>query len=303
MRLGIAATFSILLGVVALFVGVGTVSAQAAKPSCTISITPASTYVGSPVLVKWTSSNATSGTITPTIGSVGPSGSKNVFPPTAAYTTYRATFSGPGGTATCQAGVSVSVEPDTSGGRDGSGSSGGSFGGSGSTGGFGSNGGTTGGGSIGTWTGGLVPCGNPGQEPCQACHLVQLAQNIVNFFIYFSIAVATLMFAWAGILYVSGATNPKNIETAHSIFWNVFVGLIIVLSAWLLVDVVMKTFVRDAGFGPWNKIQCVQQPSAAQRDLQGFRPGSNPELGGGARRESGLEFVPQPVFPTDPDRN
>ena len=148
---------------------------------------------------------------------------------------------------------------------------------------------TSGSGGIGSWGRGIVPCGNPGQEACQACHLVQLAENIVNFFIYFSIAVATLMFAWAGILYVSSSTNPKNIETAHSIFWSVFVGLIIVLSAWLIVDVIMKTFVNESKFGPWNKIQCVGQPG--RTDSTGFRPLTNPELGGSSRREGELNAV------------
>ena len=274
-------------------------------PSCTITITPASTYVGSPVLVKWTSANASGGTITPTIGSVGPSGSKSVFPPSkAVYTTYRGSFTGPGGTAVCQTGVSVSPEPESyTGGSGSSGSSGGGTGGVFGTPQEGSGGVTSGSGGIGNWGRGIVPCGNPGQEPCQACHLVQLAENIVNFFIYFSIAVATLMFAWAGILYVSSSTNPKNIETAHSIFWSVFVGLIIVLSAWLIVDVIMKTFVSESKFGPWNKIQCVGQPG--RTDSTGFRPSTNPELGGSSRREGELNAIsgPAPVFPQDPDRN
>ncbi len=332
--------------------------AAPAAPACTITITPASTYVGSPILVKWTSSNATGGTITPTIGSVGPSGSKSVFPPSkAVYTTYRGSFTGPGGTAVCQAGVSVSPEPDTYGNGSGSGSSG-------------SSGGSTGGtysgdptqtdpgyipgqdrglpnlnptptrtdgvylGPTPTRTGSayrgdssqtdpgyiagqggfgwIVPCGNPGQEACQACHLVKLAENIVNFFVYFSIAVATLMFAWAGILYVSSSTNPKNIETAHGIFWTVFVGLIIVLSAWLVVDTIMKTFVRESSFGPWNKIQCVQQPtpSTVYGDRNQTDPGyiksvpdsKQTDPGPATVRDSGqTDPGPAPVLPAPPD--
>ncbi len=352
MRPGIA----VILGILFTVIPLSTQAATTPPPSCTITITPASTYVGSPVLIKWTSSNASSGSITPTVGSVGPSGSKNVFPPTAAYTTYRATFSGPGGTATCQAGVSVSPEPESY--TGGSGSSGGSGGGTGGT--YRGDSTQTDPGYIPgqdrglpnlnptpTQTGGsypsptpartgstyrgdstqtdpgyisgqggfgwIVPCGNPGQEACQACHLVKLAENVVNFFVYFSIAIATLMFAWAGILYVSSATNPKNIETAHGIFWSVFVGLIIVLSAWLVVDTIMKTFVKESSFGPWNKIQCVPQPTPSNvyRDRNQTDPGyiAPPKRDPGqtdpgpatVRDSSQTDPGPAPVLPAPPD--
>lgn len=148
-----------------------------------------------------------------------------------------------------------------------------------------------------SFTGPIVPCGNPGQPSCQACHLVELAQNVVNFFVYASVVLATLTFTWAGLLYVTSGAKPGNIEAAHKIFWTVLWGLIIVLSSWLIVDTIMKAFLNQR-FGPWNRIDC----SGAQAAIRSFRPTANPELGGSDSRRNQLEVVApsRPLDTADP---
>lgn len=101
---------------------------------------------------------------------------------------------------------------------------------------------------------GLVPCVGP---ECQACHLTVLAQNIINFLVYFAVFVGTLMFAYAGFTYVTAGSNMEKIQKAHDVFWRVFIGIVVVLSAWLVVDLIMTTFLNKS-FGPWNKIDCVK---------------------------------------------
>ena len=60
---------------------------------------------------------------------------------------------------------------------------------------------------------------------------------------------------WAGSLYILSATNPESRSTANKMLINAAVGLLIVLSAWLIVDFVMKTLYKnDSEFGPWNSI-------------------------------------------------
>lgn len=105
----------------------------------------------------------------------------------------------------------------------------------------------------------LVPCEGP---DCQACHLVKLAQNIINFLVAAGVFVAVLMFVYAGFLYITGGADQGRIKKAHGIFGSVLVGFIIVLAAWLIIDTVMKAFYREgeAGFGPWNNIECISQP-------------------------------------------
>jgi hypothetical protein len=95
-------------------------------------------------------------------------------------------------------------------------------------------------------------------DACNFCDLIQLFNNGVRFAVAFSVIVATLMFVYAGILYFSASARQDNIKKAHGIFSRVFVGLVLVLAAWLIIDVVMKTLAGDTGNGGrvWNDIQC-----------------------------------------------
>jgi hypothetical protein len=87
-----------------------TVTQQPQVPSCTLSANPNSVgYNGSSTLT-WTSNNATSASIDQGIGSVAINGSYGVSGLTATRT-YTMTVNGTGGSATCQATVAVSQQP------------------------------------------------------------------------------------------------------------------------------------------------------------------------------------------------
>jgi len=115
----------------------------------------------------------------------------------------------------------------------------------------------------------IVPCGTGGWNTmtsgglCQACDIVTLAKNLIDFFVFLVVIVATLLFVNAGVLYIFSPANPGNISRAHHLFTSTLIGLIIVLASWLLVDTVMKalydnTPVNSGGtaWGPWNQILC-----------------------------------------------
>lgn len=120
----------------------------------------------------------------------------------------------------------------------------------------------------------LVPCGNdvktgPWQDEfggeymcivgeCTTCGLVTLASNLINFAIFLGVILAALLFAYAGGLYLFSAANPGNISKAHKIFWDVLLGLVIILVAWMVIDTVMKVLYGNGpqGWGPWNTILC-----------------------------------------------
>ncbi len=108
---------------------------------------------------------------------------------------------------------------------------------------------------------GIVSCGDAGEQACNFCDLVKVANESLSFAVYFSVFIATLLFAYAGFLYVTSAGDTGKISTATGIFGKVVVGMIIILTAWLVVDTIMKTFFDNSdlarNFGPWNSIQCA----------------------------------------------
>jgi hypothetical protein len=99
---------------------------------------------------------------------------------------------------------------------------------------------------------GIVPCDGP---DCDICSLAALGQGIINFAVYFSVIVATLLFVYAGFLYITAQGNPAQVSKATGVFKKVLIGMIIVLASWLIVDLIMTTFASKS-FGPWNQIVC-----------------------------------------------
>ena len=99
----------------------------------------------------------------------------------------------------------------------------------------------------------IVPqeCNNPGG--CKSvCDLATLAQNVLNTGIYVAVFLSAILFAWAGWLYLTGAAG-SDLSRAKEIFFNVAVGLVIILIGWLVVDTLIKTL-TGGQFGTWNKV-------------------------------------------------
>lgn len=85
----------------------------------------------------------------------------------------------------------------------------------------------------------IVPCNG---VDCTVCSIATLAQRVLNFGIYFAVFVAAVLFAWAGVIMLTNRANPGEVSRAKGIFWNVMVGLVGILAAWLLVDTIMYMF-------------------------------------------------------------
>lgn len=85
---------------------------------------------------------------------------------------------------------------------------------------------------------------------------LQLIQNGMNAAISFGVIIFVLVIAGAGILWILTPTNPENHSQAKKILTNAVIGLLIILSAWLVVDFVMKLLYNPSArnFGPWNAI-------------------------------------------------
>jgi len=88
---------------------------------------------------------------------------------------------------------------------------------------------------------GLVPCGDPGEPPCELCHLFVLFKNIVDFLLFKIVPpLAILMLVIAGSMYILAYLevigDPKWISQSKSLIWSVVIGLIIIYGAWLIVN-------------------------------------------------------------------
>jgi hypothetical protein len=98
----------------------------------------------------------------------------------------------------------------------------------------------------------IVPCSG---TDCTFCHIGQLAQNVLNAGIYIAVFLSAILFAYAGWKYITAGGDPGKAGESKKIFWNVGVGLVLILVAWLIVDLIMKMLVSETAlFGPWNQV-------------------------------------------------
>ena len=92
----------------------------------------------------------------------------------------------------------------------------------------------------------IVPCGGwikgGGGADCNFDMLIQLADNLIDVFIWFSIPVAGVVFAYAGYLYITAAASEANIKKAHGLFARVALGIIVILVGYYIIALIVKSF-------------------------------------------------------------
>lgn len=101
----------------------------------------------------------------------------------------------------------------------------------------------------------IIPeeCHCPQSAPDFGCVLAVI-QNVMNFAISIGFIIFIFVLSYAGFLFMTNPTNSHAREQGNHMITNAVVGLLIALSAWLIVDFVMKTLYNQATFGPWNSI-------------------------------------------------
>jgi hypothetical protein len=100
----------------------------------------------------------------------------------------------------------------------------------------------------------IVPPGCNGQGGCQnICDIAALAQNILNDAIFIAVFLSAGLFAWAGLKMLVSPASPGQQGQAKTLFFNVLVGFLIILAAWLIIDTIMRVMLGSNPL-PWNKI-------------------------------------------------
>ena len=108
---------------------------------------------------------------------------------------------------------------------------------------------------------GLVACGGADQNPCQLCDIFKLVKNILDIFIFpFVPIIGALLLAVGGFFMFIGGANPQWLSRGKSILIATIVGLIIVYTAWLVINTFFTFFGVASWVGPgggWWEIDCA----------------------------------------------
>ena len=97
-------------------------------------------------------------------------------------------------------------------------------------------------------------CDGPGG--CQSvCALADLAQNILGAAIFIAVFLAAILFSYAGFQMLVSPASSASKGKAKTLLYSVLVGFIIILAAWLVINVLMSIMVTGSVSGmPWNRI-------------------------------------------------
>lgn len=101
---------------------------------------------------------------------------------------------------------------------------------------------------------------NCGALPLDWGCVLQVLQNLIQFAVSLGVILCVLWIAYAGFSLMASGGSPEARSQGKARIMNAIVGILVILSAWLVVDFVMKTLYNpqttlDGGvFGPWNSI-------------------------------------------------
>lgn len=103
-----------------------------------------------------------------------------------------------------------------------------------------------------------VSGGTPVNMDCQFCHFFVMLDKAINFLITLAFAIAALMAAVGGIMFLMGGANPGMLMRGKKILLSVAIGLAIMLAAYVIVSFIL-TFPGILKMTPnWNPAEWFQ---------------------------------------------
>lgn len=96
--------------------------------------------------------------------------------------------------------------------------------------------------------GGIIPdCERDNTDPSPECgflDLIKMMNNVIDFIITLALPISAVIFAWSGFeIMTTGIADKKS--QARSRIMKVFVGLVIVLSAWIVTEFLAKALIKS----------------------------------------------------------
>ncbi len=97
-------------------------------------------------------------------------------------------------------------------------------------------------------TGKIIPCGDDGTGTTD--QLSQIIKNITDWVLGFAGTVAVLFIIWGGIQYITAAGNEKQAEAAKQTLTYAVLGLIVILLAYVIVQLVVQSLIPIVQVAP-----------------------------------------------------
>ncbi len=104
---------------------------------------------------------------------------------------------------------------------------------------------------------GLVQCGNAGQPACNLCSVLELLKNLIDFAIKLSFSFAALFITWGAFVTMTAGGAEERVKEGRKILTDTVIGLVIMLTAWLILGTVVQVLTGSPSKLPWTEIKCT----------------------------------------------
>ncbi|NCN52944.1 hypothetical protein GW950_00590 [Candidatus Wolfebacteria bacterium] len=101
---------------------------------------------------------------------------------------------------------------------------------------------------------GLVPCSG---VDCNLCDLLVLVNNLITFMIEATIALAALFFAYGAFTMILAGGSPDNVNKGKESMFTAIKGVVVILTAWLILGTIIQMLSGSSSPLPWNEIKCT----------------------------------------------
>lgn len=120
---------------------------------------------------------------------------------------------------------------------------------------------------------GIVPCGSPGQQPCNLCHLYTLTKNGIDFMLFdLILPVAIIALLIGGIFMLASMGNPQMLQTGKTAVTNTIIGVIIAFGSWLIIATIVNTLGYKGFTAAWNEAPTCKASLAGTAPPPGGAP-------------------------------
>ncbi|KKT87728.1 MAG: hypothetical protein UW87_C0025G0002 [Candidatus Moranbacteria bacterium GW2011_GWC2_45_10] len=115
-----------------------------------------------------------------------------------------------------------------------------------------------------TYAAGLVPCGGPGENECTLCYMIVGFNGVINAALKLSFLIALAVLSFAAVAYIVSAGDSGLTGLAKSAIKSSIIGIVVMFSAWLMVNYTMhllgtKPNLGIVNVGKWSNFQCAGQ--------------------------------------------
>lgn len=99
----------------------------------------------------------------------------------------------------------------------------------------------------------LFSCHDGGS--CDFCDLAKMIKNVTDWLVIVATLIAVIGLMYSGFRMVSSRGDVQSFTAAKQMFGNIAVGIVVIMTAFIIVDTIMKAL-AGGELGMWNKVQC-----------------------------------------------